>query len=100
MGVNIGFEQNGKKEFRRPVLVLKKVGSLFVVLPLTTKLQHCKGKNSIYYHKISTCTTIQVSAVMLSQLKTVDKKRFMHHIGEIDDDELIFIKEKTKELCL
>jgi mRNA interferase MazF len=37
MGINIGFEQNGKKEFRRPVLVIKKIGNMFLCMPLTTK---------------------------------------------------------------
>lgn len=38
LGVNIGYEEDGKGgDFKRPVLVLKKVGNLFAVLPMTTK---------------------------------------------------------------
>ena len=37
MCVNIGNETNGKKEFLRPVLVLKRVGNLIFIAPLTTK---------------------------------------------------------------
>jgi hypothetical protein len=37
LGINIGNESNGKKDFRRPVLILKKVGNMFFVVPMTTK---------------------------------------------------------------
>lgn len=49
MGINIGNETNGKGEFVRPVLVLKRVGNLIFVAPLTTK-----GKDSNFYHILST----------------------------------------------
>lgn len=38
LGHNVGYEQDGKgKDFKRPVLVLKKIGNVFLVLPMTTK---------------------------------------------------------------
>ncbi len=38
LGHNVGFEEDGKgKDFKRPVLVLKKIGNVFAVLPMTTK---------------------------------------------------------------
>jgi mRNA interferase MazF len=38
LGHNIGFEEDGKgNDFKRPVLVLKKIGNIFAVLPMTTK---------------------------------------------------------------
>jgi hypothetical protein len=37
LGQNLGSESNGKKFFRRPALVIKKVGSMFFVAPMTTK---------------------------------------------------------------
>lgn len=38
LGINIGFEEDGKgADFKRPVLVLKKIGNMFSVLPMTTK---------------------------------------------------------------
>ena len=37
LGMNLGSESNGKKNFRRPMLVIKKVGSMFFVAPMTTK---------------------------------------------------------------
>lgn len=35
--VNIGSETDGKVVYERPVLILKKVWSIFWILPLTTK---------------------------------------------------------------
>lgn len=38
LGINVGVEENGKgSDFKRPVLVMKKIGNIFAVLPLTTK---------------------------------------------------------------
>lgn len=71
-----------------------------MTLPLTTQLHHCNGKNKEFYHKIESCDTIDSSVVILSQIKVVDKKRFMHIIGEVNEEELMIIKQKTRELCL
>jgi len=47
LGVNIGFEQDGKnEEFMRPVLILKKFNPfIFWALPLSTK---CKNNPYLY----------------------------------------------------
>jgi len=37
LGLNIWCEQNGKREFMRPVLVVKKIGNMFFCIPLTSK---------------------------------------------------------------
>ena len=37
LGQNMGNEENGKKEFRRPVLVIKRIGNMYFCVPLTTK---------------------------------------------------------------
>lgn len=38
LGINVGNEEDGKgKSFQRPVLVIKKVGNMFLVVPMTTK---------------------------------------------------------------
>ncbi len=100
--INVGYEQNGKKEFRRPVVVLKKVWSLYMVLPLTSKLHHLNGNNKNFYHKLHSWKLWEnkESAVILSQLRSVDKKRFMDQLGMISEQESNTIKEKTRELCL
>ena len=37
LGLNIGNEQNGKGEFRRPVLVIRRIGNMYFCVPLTTQ---------------------------------------------------------------
>jgi hypothetical protein len=63
--------------------VLKKVGNLFFVVALTTK-----GKiNNKFYHKIQTATFNKNNQkhkdeayCILSQVKAIDKKRFLENI--------------------
>ncbi len=101
LGVNIWNESNGKKDFRRPVLVIKKVWSMFFVVPLTTK-----GKESKFYHTIDAATYIsahhipEVSRVQLSQVRVVDKKRFIHLLWEVSIDDFQVIKKKLHDLLL
>lgn len=79
MWLNIGFEENGKKEFNRPVLIIKKVWNLFFTVAMTSK-----GKDdNIFYHKIFTWEFNEnnqihkdSSYVIMSQVKVIDKKRF------------------------
>jgi mRNA interferase MazF len=101
LGVNIGSESNGKKDFRRPVLVVKKVWSMFFVVPMTTK-----GKDSKFYHTIDTAKYIsahhipEVSRVQLSQVRIADKKRFLHFLWEVSIDDFQVIKKKLQDLLL
>jgi mRNA interferase MazF len=98
-GVNIGFEENGKKNFLRPVLILKKVGNLFFIVSLTTK-----GKDDYYfYHKINTAIfnnqnkkQSHNSYIILSQARVMDIKRFTEKMEFISGKEFIQIKEKLK----
>ncbi len=98
MWCNIWYEENGKTEFRRPVLVIKKVWNLFFTVAMTTK-----GKNSVFYHKILQGEFYQKnrkhkdsSYIILSQVKVVDKKRFTQKIGVVAQNEFLVIKEKLK----
>ncbi|MBT4937342.1 type II toxin-antitoxin system PemK/MazF family toxin, partial [Candidatus Peregrinibacteria bacterium] len=99
MGQNIGYEENGKKGFERPVLVLKKVGNLFFIVPLTSK-----GKNShLFYHKfheieLQNPKYKNSSYAILSQVKVMDKRRFIEHVGTISKSEFMSVKEKLKTL--
>lgn len=103
MGKNIGFEEDGKKEFTRPVLVLKKVGNLFFVVALTTK-----GKmGSRFYHRFLSVRLIEkhihnsdTSYAILSQAKVMDKRRFEEKIGYVEEKEFIAIKQKITALLL
>ena len=100
-GINIGCEENGKKNFLRPVLVLKKVGNLFFVASLTTK-----GKdNHYFYHKINAKNFnyqnkkhADTSYIILSQVRVMDKKRFTENIGFVAKKEFAHIQEKLKTI--
>ena len=98
MGKNIGFEQNGKDSFMRPVLVLRKVGSLFLTVALTSK-----GKDRPYFHKFEDImldnTRYQDSSyAVLSQIKVMDKRRFMVRGGFVSEEEFTLIQKKLKRL--
>jgi len=55
-------------------LVIKKIGNIFLVIPMTTK-----EKNNIYHHKLKSFKQ-KISWLILSQLRAVDKKRFIKKI--------------------
>jgi mRNA interferase MazF len=101
MGQNIGFEENGKENFLRPVLVVKVVGNMFFTTSLTTR-----GKNSNrFYHKIVNIDLENPkykdsSYLILSQVKVMDKKRFFKNIGIVEKEEFKEIKIKLRELLL
>ena len=92
--INVWYEQDGKKDFKRPVLVIKKLGNLFLVLPMTTK-----GKeNSPWYYKITSIDFGRPSFVILSQLRVIDKLRFVEKIWSLDPIEFQKIKNRLQSL--
>lgn len=90
LGVNIWYEQDGKSEFKRAILVIKQIGNIFLVLPMTTK-----EKNNKYHYKLQTFTW-KSSSLILSQIRTIDKKRFIEKIGEIGGVEFKQIKKNLR----
>ncbi len=75
IGVNIGFEQDGKNEqFERPVLILKKFNKeMAFVIPMTSI-----EKNGKYYYALN-----RNSSIILSQARLVSSKRFLRRIRKI-----------------
>ncbi|MDD2870635.1 MAG: type II toxin-antitoxin system PemK/MazF family toxin [Candidatus Gracilibacteria bacterium] len=93
-GVNVGYESNGKGvDFKRPVLVLKKVGALFFIATMTTK-----GKNSKFFYKLEDETFGKDSYVTLSQVKIIDKRRFFEHIGIVNVNDFVKIKNELQNI--
>lgn len=100
LGKNVGFEQDGKKEFNRPILVIKKIGNLFLTLPLTKS-----GKqNHLFYHLLKSIKYEKQknknysSFLILSQIKVLDKKRFEERMGIISTEEFQIIQKKLKDI--
>lgn len=103
MWMNIGFEENWKSDFLRPVLVLKKVWNLFFTVALTSKWKD----NSNFYHKFETVIFDEKnkkyensSYYILSQVRVMDKKRFTEKMGYLEIDEFKIIKEKLRKFLL
>ena len=96
LGTNIWFEEDGKGWFLRPVLVIKKIWNLYFILPLTTKWK----SNNIFYHDIISIDFGKPSSVMLSQARTIDSKRFILKIWQIDNQEYIKIKNTLQRMYL
>ena len=93
VGVNIGFEEDGKNiHFTRPVLILKKLSKrVFIGVPLSTTLK--RGK---YYYdfKFKNATSV----ALLSQLRLFDVKRLADKMGRITETEFERIREAVKSI--
>ncbi len=89
LGVNVGYELDGKGEnYNRPVLILKGFSrEVCLSIPLTTKL-----KTGKYYHEVSLGDDVVRKAV-LSQLRLLDTKRFLQKIGTVENNEFLKIKQ-------
>ncbi|MFH1244497.1 MAG: type II toxin-antitoxin system PemK/MazF family toxin [bacterium] len=95
VGVNVGFEEDGKNgNYVRPVLVIKKFNQeLFVGLPMSTKL-----KNNKYYLPVS-MQGREVS-VLISQLRVFSSKRIWNKLGELDPTDFEKVVKYTREKIL
>ncbi len=101
MGQNIGYEENGKYGFRRPVLVVKKVGNMYFTVALTSQ-----GKtDNLFYYKLQNAYFdkkhnyyLGESYVILSQARVLDTRRFINRIGKVDRVEFAEITKRLKTL--
>lgn len=92
IGINVGFEENGKNEnFERPVLVIKKFNKhMFWGLPLTSK-----NKTGKYYHQFK--YNNEKYSIILSQLKTISNKRLLRKIRTFPQKDFDLVKKKVKK---
>ena len=89
---NIWTEIHGKDWFKRPVLVCKKLWSLFLCIPLTTKIKH-----TIFHYQLISWRWYKPSCIIISQIRTIDKRRFLSHLDSITKEELSLMKKRLKE---
>ncbi len=96
IGVNIGFEQDGKGEdFLRPVLVYKKFNNqVFLGIPLTSKAKNNQFHFEFEYKKD------KKSFAILSQLKLFDIKRAKYKDGKISKNDFIKLQDKLLKLIV
>ena len=92
LGVNIGFEQDGRGDrFLRPVVVLRKFNKeVLWCIPLTKN-----HKNGRYFFSFMLGDTM--STVILSQIRLIDAKRLQYKIGDMSKDDFAQVKEKLKQ---
>ncbi|MDD2871157.1 MAG: type II toxin-antitoxin system PemK/MazF family toxin [Candidatus Gracilibacteria bacterium] len=93
IGLNLKTEACGKgEEFRRPVLILKRLSSeMFVAIPLTSKR---KIGSWFYEYELEG----EVNYVMLYQVKMMHSSRLQRKIGKIEHDNFLEIKKRLKLL--
>jgi mRNA interferase MazF len=95
LGLNIGFEQDGKNQlFERPVLVVRRFNkSVFWGVPLSTKV---KPKNP---HYLQLRHDNQDYSAIISQLRLYDSKRLQRKMYKISKEEFKKVTERIhKEL--
>jgi len=93
LGLNVGFEQDGKNEnFERPLLIIKKFNrSVVWILPLTTM-----AKDNEFHYRLKSSG----SSVILSQLRLISTKRLLRLIETVNENEFREIIIRTKEFLL
>lgn len=94
MGINIGNEENGKWEFLRPVLVIRRIGNMYFCIPLTTKWKN----ENFFYIPLETQFEERKSWLIVSQWKVYDKKRFVDFMWKLEVDEFHHIKKTLRSI--
>ena len=82
LGVNVGFEQDGKNQhFSRPVVILKTYSTnAALIVPLTTR-----SKKGAYYFDLGRVAGREAKAV-LSQVRFTDRRRLINKVDTISKD--------------
>jgi len=93
LGVNIGYEQDGKNDvFERPVLILRNFGgNTLWAVPLTSK-----NKTGKFYYQFTYKS--KKYSIILSQLRLISSKRLLRKIRTFPDDEFNEVRKKIKDL--
>ncbi|HSX24577.1 MAG TPA: type II toxin-antitoxin system PemK/MazF family toxin [Candidatus Andersenbacteria bacterium] len=82
LGINVGFEQDGKnQEYSRPVVILKTYSTnAALIVPLTSK-----DKKGTYYFNIGKVGKRDAKAV-LSQIRFIDKRRLIKKLDVVNKE--------------
>lgn len=93
LGLNIGYEQDGKHiTFERPMLVLRKFNNdMVLAVPLSTRLKK-NSYNIIFMHEGE-----QFSA-LISQIRLISTKRFLRRMYQMDSTIFTKIREAVKDM--
>jgi len=96
LGVNVGFEIDGKRtDFSRPVLVLKKYNQYsFLALPLTTNARENPYRVPVGF------IDGKLSFAVLSQLRNIDSARLINKVAVLDRNSLALMRKAASEANL
>lgn len=91
LGLNIGYEQDGKNNnFERPIIILKKFNpDILLLAPLTSK-----NKIGKYYYQFD--HNEKKYSIILSQLRLISSKRLLRRIKTLQIKDFLRIKEIIK----
>jgi len=92
LGVNIGYEADGKNQkFVRPVLILKTFGNgTCWILPLTSV-----SKTNPYYYECMLEGATKKSYIVLSQIKLISNKRIIKKMTTLPKVDYQKVKEEV-----
>jgi hypothetical protein len=91
--INIWNESLWKwEEFKRAMLVIKKLWNMFFCFSMTTQWKD----NNIFYIKLSNNYFNKNSYIIKSQLKSIDRKRFIKRIWILWNKDFYGIKKELK----
>ncbi len=95
LGVNVGFEQDGKNDlYERPVLVIQKFNrDILWAIPLTST-----KKKGAYYFPIS--ANKRESVAILSQLRLISSKRLQRRMYKLPNHTFQQLREQIQDLFL
>jgi len=93
LGVNIGYEQDGKNiNFERPVLIVRKFNNdLLWILPITSR-----SKTGRYYFQFA--YKGKGYSVILSQIRLISVKRLLRKIRTMQSDDFDKIRKRLNRL--
>ena len=93
LGVNIWNESLWKwKRFKRAFLIIQKLGNMFFGVSMTTKWKN----NNIFYIKTPDWYFNKDSFIIKSQLKSLDRKRFIIKIWKLREKDFYNIKKEIQ----
>lgn len=89
LGINIGREQDGGIDFRRPVLIIKKLSNdTCLILPITTS-------ESVHKYRVRISNS---QAAVITQIKVIDAIRLIEKVSVLDSDTFDLIRKTIREL--
>ena len=94
LGVNIGYEQDGKNEkFERPVLILKKFNKdILWILPMTSK-----DKTGKYYYQFE--YDGGKYSIILSQVRLISSKRLLRRVRVLSNNDFSEVRKRFKGMA-